>query len=157
MKQTIPLAFAAVVLAACGSTTTATPTTPEPTGVVFGPFDAAEPMPEPRPMADGRLGPGGGTILRPSSARLQHGRPYQFSLGHCGLHSPVDADGSFWDPMGGETNGGDPIDLSADVEMINATPGVLVVAGDRASFRTDSGTVVTFDRHDGDKEFSGCA
>ena len=41
--------------------------------------------------------------------------------------------------------------------MINATAGVIVVIGDEARFRTESGSVIRFARHDGEKEFPGCA
>ena len=40
--------------------------------------------------------------------------------------------------------------------MINATGGVIVVIGDEMRFRTDSGSVVRFERHAGEKEFPGC-
>lgn len=68
----------------------------------------------------------------------------------------MDADGSFWDEVGGVNANDQAIDLAADGEMINATPGLLIVLGDQAFFKTDSGTVVTFARHDADKEFPGC-
>ena len=112
-------------------------------------------MPPSRPFAEGRPGPTGGTILNPSSSAIEHAVPYVFSLGHCGLHSPVDVDGSFWDPIDGVTPTGEALDVATDDEMINATPGVFVVIEDGARFRTETGSVV-FARHDGEKEFPGC-
>jgi hypothetical protein len=116
----------------------------------------ARPMPPGRPFAEGRPGPTGGTILDPSSSAVEHAVPYVFSLGHCGLHSPVDVDGSFWDPIDGLTPTGERLDMTTDGEMINATPGVFVVIEDAARFRTETGSVVRFARHDGGKEFPGC-
>ena len=40
--------------------------------------------------------------------------------------------------------------------MINATAGAIVVIGPEARFRTDSGSVIRFERHAGEKEFPGC-
>ena len=113
-------------------------------------------MPPGGPFEEGRIGPNGLTIFDPSSARLQEAVVYRFSLGHCGLHSPVDVDGSFWDAIEGIGPNGRPIDLETDGEMINATSGVIVVIGDEARFRTDTGSVIRFARHEGEKEFPGC-
>ena len=113
-------------------------------------------MPPSGPFLDGRIGPTGGTIFGPSSAALEPAVAYRFSLGHCGLHSPVDVDGSFWDAIDGVGPTGQPLDLESDSEMINATAGVIVVIGDEARFRTETGSVIRFARHEGDKEFPGC-
>jgi hypothetical protein len=99
----------------------------------------------------------GGVVFDPLSVALEDGIPYSFNLGHCGLHSPVDVDGSFWDPINGVMATGQPLDLQNDTEMINATAGVIVVIGDEARFRTETGSIVRFARHEGDKEFPGCA
>jgi hypothetical protein len=107
--------------------------------------------------AEGRPAPGGGTILQPSTVRIEQGVAYRFSLGHCGLASPVDLDGSFWDPIDGFTADGQPLELVSDPEMINATGGVIAVIGDEARFQTESRAVVRFARHFGEKEFPGCA
>ena len=109
-------------------------------------------MPPDLERVEGRPGPKGGTIFEPSSVPIQHGVAYRFNLGHCGLSSPVDVDGSFWDPIEPVAPDGDPRG-----EMITATPGVIVVVADEARFRTDSGALVRFTRHAGPKEFAGCA
>ena len=43
--------------------------------------------------------------LEPESAPadIEVGVPVPFTLGHCGLLSPVDLDGSFWEPVSGTT------------------------------------------------------
>lgn len=105
---------------------------------------------------DGRPGPDGGTILRPASERVIHGTTYAFSLGHCGLVSPVDVDGAFWDAVDGTDATGAPLDLETDPEMINATRGEIVVTGGELRFRTEAASIVRFARHAGEKEFPGC-
>jgi hypothetical protein len=104
----------------------------------------------------GRPGPEGGTLLRPASQRVTHEAGYGFSLGHCGLHSPVDVDGSFWEALDGTDASGAPLDLDSDSEMINATAGSIVVVGDELRFQTETGSAVRFSRHAGEKEFPGC-
>jgi hypothetical protein len=104
----------------------------------------------------GRPGPDGGTLLAPASARVSHGVAFAFSLGHCGLFSPVDVDGAFWDAQDSTDARGRPLDLATDGEMINATPGTIVIDGDQLTLRTDGGAVVRFSRHVGEREFPGC-
>lgn len=142
----------ALILTAC-----ATPqATPEPSGAAWPAWEPARALPEARPAAEGRPGPDGGTILRSTSAQIATGVPYRFSLGHCGLLSPVDLDGSFWAPIDGTSANGRPVDLEADSEMINATEGIVVVIGDEARFLTASGSVVRFERAGPEREFPGC-
>lgn len=72
-----------------------------------------------------------------------------FSLGHCGLDSPIDFDGSFWDPVG-------PVDGDA-AEAINSASGTItLLAPDLAEFRAPSGFVVRLQRHEGRKSLFGC-
>lgn len=125
-------------------------------------FDAVEwSAPRSLPLS----GPGTGALMPtpdaafgwvPTSDPIEHGVGYRFTLGHCGLHSPVDVDGSFWDAIEGFDATGAPLDLGRNEEMINATPGVIVVIGDEARFRTESGILVRFERHRGDKAFAAC-
>jgi hypothetical protein len=105
---------------------------------------------------EGRPGPNGGTVFDPISAPLDDAVVYRYGLGHCGLHSPVDVDGSFWDLVDGTTASGAALDLAGDAEMINATQGAIVVIRDEMRFRTATGSVVRFERHQGEKEFPGC-
>jgi hypothetical protein len=105
---------------------------------------------------EGEPGPNGGTVFEPLSDTIEKGAPYRFSLGHCGLISPIDVDGSFWSPIDGMTATGAELDLASDPEMINATSGIVVVIGDEMRFRTASGSVVQLNRDVGEKEFPGC-
>jgi hypothetical protein len=113
-------------------------------------------LPRNPPLADGEPGPGGGTLFAPVSPPIEHAIAYRFGLGHCGLMSPIDLDGSFWDPIDGVTAGGEELDLAGDAEINHAASGAIVVIGDESRFRTDSGSIVRLERHAGDKEFPGC-
>ena len=119
------------------------------------PEEPARPLPALGEYA-GVPGPDGGTILEPASVALAEGTSYEFSLGHCGLLSPVDLDGSFWDATEGRREDGTLMNLETDPEAINATAGVIAVVGDEARFRTESGGVIRFERHAGTAEFPGC-
>jgi hypothetical protein len=147
------LILAAAVLAAC-----AAESAPADPSSAFAGVSTSNPRDLPTNFAsrEGRPGPNGGIVFDAISEPIEEGVAYRFGLGHCGLHSPLDLDGSFWDPMDGTTAEGVPIDLAADGEMINATRGAVVVIGDEMRFRTSSGSVVRFVRHDGEKEFPGC-
>ena len=146
------LALLAVLLVAgtvaCGATAT-------PEFEPWPPEIPAQPLP---PLGEyaGVPGPKGGTILEPASRPVADGQSYAFSLGHCGLASPVDIDGSFWNATEGRREDGAPMNLDADPEAINATAGVIALVGDEARFRTESGGVIRFARHPGEKEFPGC-
>ena len=153
-----PILALIVLLASTACAPGGDPTDSAPESIRFEdiPIDEATEMPAGGPFEEGRIGPNGLTIFDPSSAPLEEAIVYRFSLGHCGLHSPVDVDGSFWDAIEGIGPNGRPLDLETDGEMINATSGVIVVIGDEARFRTDTGSVIRFARHEGEKEFPGC-
>ncbi len=137
-----------VGLAACG---TATP------GLVGGwpRLEGGRDLP-PVGEYQGVPGPNGGTLLEPASLPIDHGVAFRFALGHCGVLSPVDLDGSFWEAIEGTSAAGAPIGLATDAEMTNQTAGTVAVIGNQARFRTDRGTLVRLERHDGAKEFPGC-
>lgn len=132
---------------------------PEPSSnlvISFLPPAQARDLPPSRPFTEGRPGENGETILRAVSVGLDDGASYRLSLGQCGLLSPVDVDGAFWDPIDAVDTAGVVVDLRTDAEMINQTAGVIIVIGDEALFRTEGGTTVRFDRHAGEKAFPGC-
>ena len=87
--------------------------------------------------------------LDPSSAPASGSGPVPFALDHCGIGSPIDFDGSFWDPAGW-------IDLDA-VAAGNASDGALVLTSrDTAHFSTGTGFELDLVRHPGSKYFPGC-
>ena len=88
--------------------------------------------------------------LSPSSGPASGGldaRP--FALGHCGVGSPIDFDGSFWDPAGW-------IDVKAGA--FDALDGTLVLTTpNTAHFSTAAGFELDLVRHPGPKSFASCA
>ncbi len=81
-----------------------------------------------------------------------------YSLGHCGILSPVDLDGSLWEPLGGTDAAGGPIDRDREVgELINATSGTLeLTTQDSAVFLSDSGQRLYFGRAAGALDYFLC-
>jgi hypothetical protein len=73
----------------------------------------------------------------------------RLELGHCGLNSGIDVDGSFWDPVG-------PIDGSHPT-VLNATAATFRrVAPSTAVLHLDDGPIVQLVRHAGAKHLPGC-
>lgn len=81
-----------------------------------------------------------------------------FTLGHCGLLSPVDLDASLWRPVGGTDASGAAITSDEAVgELINATAGeFLLLTADEATFTTPMGSVITLERASGAVEYPLC-
>lgn len=82
-----------------------------------------------------------------------------FALGHCGLSSPFDFDGSLWDPIAGRDAQGGPIDTQDEIgELINQTEGeVLLLPSGQAQFRTPLASIILLTRHVGAKSYFLCA
>jgi hypothetical protein len=77
------------------------------------------------------------------------GPTLRFSLGHCGLDSPIDVDGALWDAVG-------VIDAGAS-EAINAADGEFRRTGPTtAEFVTATGFRVALTRHEGAKSVPLC-
>ena len=91
-----------------------------------------------------------GVALPPSSTAGQLGaEPIPYSLGHCGLMSGVDVDGSWWDPVGF-------VDIDHG-DAINAASGMFApVDANHASFTTDDGFSVYLVRRFGNKHLPMC-
>jgi hypothetical protein len=71
------------------------------------------------------------------------------TTGHCGLNSPLDLDGSYWDPVGA---------IPADhPDRINSAEGTFALTSpDTATLRTVDGLVVQLVRHRGPKFILAC-
>ena len=150
MRRTVLAALCALlaVLAGCADASAPAPT-PDP----FASLALQHPLVLPPQGAwETRPGPEDGVTVVASSLPIREATPYAFTLGHCGLQSPVDIGGRLWDPIDGVDADGRALDLATDDEMINATSGVIVVIGDELRFRTESGSVVRFVRHDADEK-----
>lgn len=95
---------------------------------------------------------------RTRAGTLQLGVPLTFQLRHCGLGSPVDVDGSLWEPQYGHDGDGDPITEDRGTSLINEVRVTLtLVDEDVAEMRTRDGLVVTLRRHDGPRRYRLCS
>jgi hypothetical protein len=86
--------------------------------------------------------------LRPISPRgAIVGVPYGYDMPHCGIGSPIDVDGSFWDAVG----------IAPDSVDFDGQPGTFrLVSDNTASFTRADGQVLQLVRHEGPKEFRLC-
>jgi hypothetical protein len=106
------------------------------------------------PAADGTMAtsPGDffGIAVAPSSTAGQLATdPIPYSLGHCGLMSGVDVDGSWWDPVGF-------VDID-DPDAINSANGTFAPSDpNHATFTSDGGFSVSVVRRVGQKYLPGC-
>jgi hypothetical protein len=94
-------------------------------------------------------GPAFSVTLAPSSARAVVGQ-VPIELGHCGLLSGIDLDGSWWDPVGF-------VDVD-HADAVNASKAVVTATGpNHATLRTAGGLVVQLVRRAGPKALPLCA
>jgi hypothetical protein len=88
------------------------------------------------------------TFLPSSPAGAVIGVVYAYDMPHCGINSPIDVDGSFWDAVG----------VPETSATFDGQPGTFKLdAANRASFTTTSGEAVQLVRHSGAKEFRICS
>jgi hypothetical protein len=104
-------------------------------------------------LTDGRLNvervEGFMVAVEPSSAQGGLPGPTSFSLGHCGLGSGIDVDGSWWDPVGFVN--------SDHGDAINAADGTIAPIGpNEATFTSKGGFSVALVRHGGVKHLPLC-
>jgi len=151
MRIARPLLIAvALVAVGCGADVPAPTASPTPTL-------ALQPLPA---NLSGIPGPTDVTaLLVPHTPRgeLEVGVSRNFTLGHCGLMSPVDVDGSLWDPVGGHNGAGGPLNEQQSGELINETPAVVELTDPNTMvMRTAGGAVITLTRHDGPRNYYLC-
>jgi hypothetical protein len=91
-----------------------------------------------------------GVAVAPSSTAGQlNTGPIPYSLGHCGLMSGVDVDGSWWDPVGF-------VDID-HADAINSANGSFAPSDpNHATFTSDGGLTVNLVRRVGEKYLPGC-
>ena len=95
-------------------------------------------------------GPSLGIKVDASSAVGLPAGPVPYTLGHCGVFSGIDLDGSWWDPVG-------PVDIDHPAS-INSADGVITLTDPtHATFTTPTGFSLRLLRHDGPKLLPGCA
>lgn len=146
------VAVALILAAACGGTPSPNPdsTAPPPRPVLPLPAELAG-IPQAGETSV-EIGP------QSPDAELELGLERDFVLGHCGLASPVDLDGSLWDPIGGDNGVGGELNDPQRTELINATRTVIVlISDDRLEMLTPLGALITFARHDGPRAYLLCA
>jgi hypothetical protein len=86
--------------------------------------------------------------VRPSSPRLA-AQVTPFDLGHCGIWSGIDVDGSFWNPVGA-VNANHP-------DLVNSARGTFTLTSpNSATLRTQDGFALQLVRHEGPKFLPGC-
>ena len=106
------------------------------------------PPPDAREADRSVPGPRGGTWLLPiSPTGAEIGVDYGYVTPHCGIRSPIDVDGSFWDPVG------EPAD---SVEFAGRVGTVRLDSPTEATFTSDDGAILRLVRHAGAKDFPGC-
>jgi hypothetical protein len=90
-----------------------------------------------------------GVAVPPASPPDGIAGPREFTLGHCGVFSGIDVDGSYWDLVG-------PISFDSG-EAINATTGILNLTDpDHGTFSAPGGFSVQLIRHVGPKLLPMC-
>jgi hypothetical protein len=83
--------------------------------------------------------------ISPTGATV--GVSYAYDMPHCGIGSPIDVDGSFWDPVA----------VPADPVAFDGLSGtVKLTAPNAATFTSSAGAVLQLTRHTGPKEFLFC-
>jgi hypothetical protein len=97
------------------------------------------------------------TLLPISPSGAVIGVAYGYDMPHCGISSPIDVDGSFWDAVGVPPNSfevGVPpnsVDFDGQAGTFRLTSHIT------AEFRRRDGAVLQLVRHDGPKEFLICS
>ena len=109
-------------------------------------------VPEPAPEAVAAQvvvarGPNSITLMPISPTGAAIGIPYAYDMPHCGINSPIDVDGSFWDAAG----------IPPDAVEFDGTQGSFrLLTRDTALFSRNDGRVLQLVRHVGPKAFPYC-
>ena len=115
------------------------------------------PLPDDLGRVPGAADPSAELIAQTPSGELTLGEARNYLLGHCGLISPIDIDGSLWDPIGGHNGAGGPLTEDQQGDLINATPTtVVLIDAQTMEMLTSHGALVTLTRHDGPRRYFLC-
>jgi hypothetical protein len=87
--------------------------------------------------------------VEPRSGSVAHNEPFAFTLDHCGIWSGIDADGSFWDPIG-------QIDRE-NPDTINSAAGIMVISSEESATLQTARLRLELVRHQGLKYLPACA
>ena len=166
MKRWSVLALLTVMLIACGSpapSATPTPTLTPPASPAATPTAAADLPSSPlQGTTSGIPGPDDEftASLAPHTpaGSVPVGEEQLFTLGHCGLGSPIDVDGSLWNPIAGDDGSGGSLTDDQVGDLINATPVELVLVDhDTMLMSSQHGARILLTRHDGPRDYFLCA
>lgn len=141
--RALAMTIVLVLFAACSSLP---PRTPAATG--WGDKVA---MPAPEAAAAQPVvarGPDSITLLPISPRGAVVGVSYAYDMPHCGIGSPIDVDGSFWDAT----------EIAPTSVEFDGQPGFFRLASPtEATFTSTTGGVLRLVRHEGAKEFRICS
>ena len=148
MRSAFALAFLTLVTVACASPapTSRPPTTPAPTATL---------VPLPGNLSGIPTDEEFTADVSPQTpdGELTIGEERDYTIGHCGVSSPTDIDGSLWDPIGSAAALTEP----QEGELINATSVVVVLLDENTmEMHTPAGAVITLSRHDGPRRYFLC-
>ena len=144
MKSLLIGALAMLVLA-CGS--------PAPTG----PAPTARPLPSGIAIRPGADDPSAISTPGTEFGSWEVGQAQQYTLGHCGLASPIDFDGNLWDPTGGHNGSGQEPSPEQVTELLSSTTvSIMMISPLKAVMTAPSGAVVFLDRIPGAKAYLLC-
>jgi hypothetical protein len=87
--------------------------------------------------------------VEPRSGPAALNEPFAFTLGHCGIWSGIDADGSFWDPIG-------QVDRE-NPDTINSAAGTMVISNEESATLQTARLRLELVRHQGLKYLPACA
>jgi hypothetical protein len=129
-----------------------------------GPTITPSPAPQLRPLPPNVSGvpePGNpNTAVIPPHSRpgeLEVGVARNFTIGHCGLATPIDIHGSLWNPVAGQDAQGGPLTEDHIGELINSTPTAIVLTSQGVmEMRTPRGAIITLARHEGERRYYLC-
>jgi hypothetical protein len=122
-------------------------------------------QPTSRPLPEGiaiRPGPDDESVAilpetEEGEGNWQVGQAQQYTLGHCGLASPIDFDGNLWDPTGGHNgNGQEPSPEQVTELLGETTVSIMMISPLSAVLTAPLGTVVFLDRVPGAKAYLLC-
>jgi len=151
MTRLMALLLGGALLAACAAEP---PPTPEPT-FDESPFQQLDQSL--RGLTEARPGVPSVEAVASSRRGAVLGTAYRVELGHCGLGSPLDFDGSLWDPVAGHDGRGRPLSEEQVIELINASTVELVLVDvDAAVLITPGRGMVLLRRHVGPRRYNLC-
>jgi len=135
--------FAAAIAIACQAVNPAPSRSPVPWG-------SSVPTPAPEAVASQSIVAGTSetiTLLPISPTGAAVGVGYYYESPHCGILSPIDVDGSFWDAVG----------TGSPSVIFDGLPGTFRLdSANEATFTATDGEAVHLTRHVGAKEFGYC-